>query len=438
MAKQMAKLAIAIMSFGLPLAGVAQPPAACSAAAARQRVAIVTGASSNHFRSLLGLLASLEALRTEQELEAKVLVFDLGLSTAETDELSLTFPSADQRKLHWPVYPPHVSDLQTFAWKPIIIQKVVEEERCGSRRVQSRARESDEMSLVRQDEPCETVFWLDAGCIVSDTERFVTFLASCPDPAWHEAGVKAEASGEGGMKGVGDEHGALLTRSNGKVGMLTHEVMMRQLAGYDYGDAWQANGGVVGFCTGSRAVEEVLRPWVACALDAGCISPPGSTRRNHRQDQSALSILAHSHGYPLAQLPSVGIEVHRDVDIELVITHGERGYHASTPVFTFTCQVRCLAGEAEEQCCSKGLAMAYLNDQLPVQFGGTSSDHGLGAVDTQEDISFFCKSTKALEVHMDLTPDTAAAPVLRLELVLIDPLSGQIVTSHVREFSNEE
>jgi len=35
-------------------------------------------------------------------------------------------------------------------------------------------------------------------------------------------------------------------------------------------------------------------------------------------------------------------------------------------------------------------------------------------------------------------PAGATRPVLRLELVLIDPLSGQIITSHVREFSKEE
>ena len=46
-----------------------------------------------------------------------------------------------------------------------------------------------------------------------------------------------------------------------------------------------------------RCVREMIQAWAACAHDAFCIAPPGSSRANHRQDQSALSILAARFGY---------------------------------------------------------------------------------------------------------------------------------------------
>ena len=45
----------------------------------------------------------------------------------------------------------------------------------------------------------------------------------------------------------------------------------------------------------------------------------GSNASNHRQDQSALSILAHKLSYPLTFLDDIGVQVHRDVDVQLVI-----------------------------------------------------------------------------------------------------------------------
>ena len=46
----------------------------------------------------------------------------------------------------------------------------------------------------------------------------------------------------------------------------------------------------------------VLVPWAACALNRSCIAPLGpggaSHRGNHRQDQSALTILSHAAGMP--------------------------------------------------------------------------------------------------------------------------------------------
>lgn len=51
----------------------------------------------------------------------------------------------------------------------------------------------------------------------------------------------------------------------------------------------------MGFTTASqvglRVIDKVLRPLVACGLNESCVFPPGSSRANHRQEQTALNAL---------------------------------------------------------------------------------------------------------------------------------------------------
>lgn len=65
----------------------------------------------------------------------------------------------------------------------------------------------------------------------------------------------------------------------------------------------------------------MLNDWRDCALEKECISPEGSNRTNHRQDQSVLSILAHLNSLGKSCRPkfemygmkaSVFIKTHRD------------------------------------------------------------------------------------------------------------------------------
>ena len=59
---------------------------------------------------------------------------------------------------------------------------------------------------------------------------------------------------------------------------------------------------LMGFTLGSPAgvavAARVLAPLVACGLDEACVTPPGSSRANHRQEQTALNAIlcALSHG----------------------------------------------------------------------------------------------------------------------------------------------
>jgi len=50
-------------------------------------------------------------------------------------------------------------------------------------------------------------------------------------------------------------------------------------------------GAFLGFRKGSTAYSKILPMWLSCAMDKACIAPEGSSRRNHRQDQSSLTLL---------------------------------------------------------------------------------------------------------------------------------------------------
>ena len=55
------------------------------------------------------------------------------------------------------------------------------------------------------------------------------------------------------------------------------------------GEVWS---GVVGIRRSDATVaEHIVRRWHQCALQRCCIAPEGSNKTNHRQDQTALSVL---------------------------------------------------------------------------------------------------------------------------------------------------
>ena len=173
-------------------------------------------------------------------------------------------------------------------------------------------------------------------------------------------------------------HGALLTQSNNKVGAATHQSMLQRFQGEGLVNLWQANGGVVGFHTGSPCISTIVQPWIDCAMSVACIAPPGSNRSNHRWDQAALSMLAHKLGYELAHLGDIGIDVHRDIEGELVIVGGHAYYDgvgAREATFELQVTFKCYSAE-DEECCTKGKGLVLLNDQAPVDFAPKLEETG--------------------------------------------------------------
>jgi hypothetical protein len=59
-------------------------------------------------------------------------------------------------------------------------------------------------------------------------------------------------------------------------------------------------GGIQGYKRGSQAFQSVLPKVLECALQESCISPPLSSKANHRYDQSAFSLVISSLGFTYA------------------------------------------------------------------------------------------------------------------------------------------
>jgi hypothetical protein len=220
---------------------------------------VVTAASSNHFGALVQMLTSL------RDLDARVECYDIGLTAAETEALP-RWPRAVHRTFNYDAHPRHMHvtvNAGEYAWKPVIVAEVIDRIRAGPDR-------------------CD-VLWADAGCYFESLTVIKARIAAS---------------------------GLWVRRSAGTMRDWTHPGMFAWL-GVDpeaYGDRINADATLVGFSLGSapepdsgeRLYHGLVVPWRDYALAKDCIAPAGSSRRNHRQDQSVLSYLVHREGYAFA------------------------------------------------------------------------------------------------------------------------------------------
>jgi Protein of unknown function (DUF1647) len=229
---------------------------------------VVTAASSNHFGALVQLLESL------RRLDARVECYDIGLTAAEARALP-RWGRAVHRTFDYAAYPAymHVSaNAGEYAWKPVIVAEVV--------------------ARARSEAPGSDVLWADAGCFFHAIEPIARRIR---------------------------ESGGLWVRTSaGTMREWTHPLMFEFLGANpaDYGDKPNADATLVGFAVASAAppareavCRDIVAAWKACAMAKDCIAPPGSSRRNHRQDQAVLSYLVHRHGYAFARDTAEQIDV---------------------------------------------------------------------------------------------------------------------------------
>ncbi len=222
---------------------------------------IVTAADGSHFGPLRNLLYSLELF----EPMARVILYDLGLGAAAIDDLRTTWArdGREIRRFPFEKHPPHVGmAARSYAWKPVIVDEVLRE--LGG-----------------------AVLWLDAGDLVH--------------ARLHR--IRAVLAGEGFYS----------PRSSGTVGQWTHPLTLKALdAGEELLERPNRNAAIVGVTLRAAGLVEM---WRACALDPDVITPPGSSRDNHRQDQALLTVLAYQfqrrYGYALEDA-RLDVSIHND------------------------------------------------------------------------------------------------------------------------------
>lgn len=210
---------------------------------------IVTASDENFFESLLQFIDSV----MKYEPKALLIIYNLGMSDEQIKELSKIKKQNTQIiDFEFSKYPVFVNSrdefnkLGAYAWKSAIIND------CFNKF------------------PNHYLVWNDAGNLfLSDLKR---------------------------LKIVLQKYGFYSPRSNGTIKDWTH---IKTINKFNLSDKEKIKkksnltGGLVGFKTSSLQSKELIQQWLHYSMKEEYISPEGSTRDNHRQDQSLLSIIYH-------------------------------------------------------------------------------------------------------------------------------------------------
>jgi hypothetical protein len=234
--------------------------------------ATATGASSNHFRTLIAFLKNYKTLSKNIPL----FTYDLGLTATELAFLRVNYSWTTIRTFNFSQYPPFFKieghhgryAAGGYAWKPMIIKEML-------------------------DTTTSVVLWLDSGARLTKANTLENTFSQIK----RDGHVTAVSSGT-----TQDwVHAATLAFLH----VPTLKVTM-------------CNAGLVGF--DMRAYEKVIRPWAKCAMDRLCIAPPGVSLANHRYDQAVLTVLLYQAERPFLDTnEGLGILIHQDHNAPAVI-----------------------------------------------------------------------------------------------------------------------
>ncbi|XP_041377536.1 uncharacterized protein LOC121389933 [Gigantopelta aegis] len=218
----------------------------------------VTGVSSKTFFSVQGLIKQFRKDIPELK-EAQLIIYDIGLYTRER-ELLEKYCDCDVRTFQFSAFPDHVANLALNAWKPIIIQNVIDE--AGS------------------------AIYMDPGMRL----KSFTSLNILKHRGDREFFVWDAALGEATPRNV-----------LGYTFPQTFKFLQESRCAFS--DALMVATDVIVVFGSNATWSHVMKPWLICSLNEDCIAPSGArtsycfhvrrpmTTGCHMFDQSALSII---------------------------------------------------------------------------------------------------------------------------------------------------
>jgi hypothetical protein len=236
---------------------------------------LVTGASDNHVRSLRQFIASF--VRHNTAGRHRLLVWNLGLRESDWTSIQATHsahPYIGYEVFDYSKYPDWFDiaiDAGQYAWKPAILK------------------------LVATRHPAELVVWMDAGNVLTDSLRNLErFLRS---------------------------NALYSSYSVGRIQDWTHPATVAALSPWGSLNApkLNRNGACLGFNLTEERARLCLEEWATACANKEVIAPAGSSRANHRQDQSVFSILYYKYvGSDAVSNVFLGYTIHNDVDCRSV------------------------------------------------------------------------------------------------------------------------
>lgn len=205
---------------------------------------IVTGCDSSHFNSLVNLLKSIQ----KHEPNTETVVYNLGLSSDEIYYLKNNF-DFEIINFDFKNYPKFIGEIDiskklgSYGWKPIIINK----------------------EFHKND---KNLLWLDAGCLLT---KKLTLL-----------------------KKYILKMGFYSPESSNSVKDWSHASTIQNLNfPSEYLNSPNFSSGLVGIAQNEKKIKELINKWEYFALDKETLAPKGSSRENHRQDQTILTLLVY-------------------------------------------------------------------------------------------------------------------------------------------------
>jgi len=230
-------------------------------------ITFISGASSNHYKTLNQFLTLFEKYRKN---DYKLIVYDLGLNKDELNHIKYNFPKNIYRRFNYENYPDWFNiniNAGQYAWKPNIIYNICEE--FGG-----------------------IVVWFDAGTYIQrDLTEYINFIKK---NSFHTP------------------------ISGGAIERWTHPTTYKYFNNYNYKkDDNSRAGGCVGMNYDVAWVKNIIKEWKDFSNIKDCIAPEGSSRDNHRQDQTILSILFNHYKrkYDFEDYGErIGWEISQDID----------------------------------------------------------------------------------------------------------------------------
>lgn len=237
---------------------------------------LLTAADQKFFKPLFNLIQSY--YRSKNHKSCNFLLYDLGLDETSLKVLDNYIQEKNLpliiERLNFNSYPLHIRpEAGSYAWKPIIIQKVLNETKAN-------------------------VLWMDSANLIR-TEL---------EGIWEEITLK----------------GLYLPLSGtGTIAEWTHPGTFQFFDQFTSYNSRNRCGGLNGFNFNNSSSCHLVNEWVKYAMIKDCILPSGANRSNHRHDQSILSILVTLPEFQQLQLTNDEVNISSKKPIKTIIVRNK-------------------------------------------------------------------------------------------------------------------
>lgn len=232
-----------------------------------KNLVIVSAADESHYKSALNLFETLNTY----EPDSKLVFYDIGLKEDQKKTFISNHPNVIFEKFRFNEFPEFVSKkdkdgkIGSYSWKPQIINECIKKYN-------------------------QNVLWLDAGCKINKKLRLIRIILN--------------------VKGI------YVASSVGKIFEWTHNESIEKINfPKKYLNKNNFASGMVGINPEKKYGKDLLEEWAQLSLNQDIIAPKNSSRKNHRQDQSILTMLIYKNGLNnliTKTFKIFGITIHND------------------------------------------------------------------------------------------------------------------------------